>query len=465
MSPVVRFAPSPTGFIHVGNARTALHNWLFAKKAAGTYILRFDDTDAARSRAEYADAILEDLRWLGMEPDRIARQSDRIGLYEAAAERLRETGALYPCYESAEELERQRARQRARGRPPIYDRSALKLSAEDRARLEGEGRKPHWRFLLPNFAGDPSAPHRTEVRWADLVRGDQAVDLSSVSDPVLVREDGTVLYTLTSVVDDIDMGVSHVIRGDDHVTNTGAQIGLFQALAAEPPVFGHHNLLQSETGEGLSKRNASLSLRTLRDDGIEPLAVAALAVLTGTSEPVVPVTSLDELAGLFDPSKVNMAATRLSSEELRSLNAKVLSHLPYEAVAARLQRLGIGGGGAFWEAVRGNLEKLQDAQTWWRLVSQPLAPDATGGIGAEDRAFVEEAAAMLPEEPWDEATWSKWTNAVKAATGRKGRQLFMPLRLALTGLSSGPELAPLLPVLGRPNTLARLSGQGRRPAQ
>lgn len=457
MSPTVRFAPSPTGRIHVGNARTALYNWLFAKPRGGTFVLRFDDTDTARSRAEYAEAILTDLRWLGIEPDRVVRQSDRLGLYAAAAERLKGEGLLYPCYETADELERQRRRRRVRGLPPVYDRRALRLGAAERAALEGEGRRPHWRFLLPDFAGDPFAPRRTEIGWSDLFRGAQAVDLASMSDPVLVREDGSFTYTLPSVVDDIDMKVSHVLRGEDHVTNTGAQIALFRALGAAPPVFGHHNLLQSESGAGLSKRDAALSLAALAEEGLEPLAVAAFAVLVGTAEPVRPVASLDALARLFDPVRVSRAPARFDPDELRGLNARLLAALDYEAVAERLRRLDVGGGAAFWKAVRGNLRTLADAAAWWRIAAGPVTPV----IAEEDAGFLAEAARLAPPEPWDAATWGVWTKAVQAATGRRGRALYMPLRLALTGLSSGPELAPLLPFVGRPNTLARLSG---RPA-
>jgi glutamyl-tRNA synthetase len=386
MSPVVRFAPSPTGYIHVGNARTALYNWLYAKARHGVFILRFDDTDVERSRPEYAEAIERDLRWLAIAPDRIERQSERLERYAKAAARLKESGLLYPCYETSDELDRQRARQRAMGRPPVYDRRALKLSREDRASLEAQGRRPHWRFLLPNHGGDPLAPQRTEVGWSDLVRGEQHVDLASLSDPVLVREDGTVLYTFASVVDDIDMAVTHIIRGDDHVTNTGVQIPLFRALGGEPPVFGHHNLLQSEAGEGLSKRMASLSLASLREEGIEALAVASLAVLVGTSEAVRPVASLDELAGIANLDKINRAPARFSMDELRGLSAKVLAHLPYSAVAERLREATIDGGEAFWNAVRGNIASLREAAQWWAVVQGPIEEIAAPG----DRAFLEE---------------------------------------------------------------------------
>lgn len=452
-APVVRFAPSPTGMIHAGNARTALYNWLFAKAAGGTFILRFDDTDAERSRAEFADAILADLNWLGMEPDRIERQSERFESYQAAAQKLKETGQLYPCYETPEELDRKRARQRARSLPPVYDRRALKLSETEKAELQDAGRKPHWRFLLPNHAGDPHVPRRTDVTWHDLFRGRQSIDLASMSDPVLIRADGSYLYTLPSVDDDIAMAVTHVIRGDDHVTNTGAQIALFRALGAEPPAFGHHNLLQGKSGEGLSKRDRALSIAALREDGLEAAAIATYAALIGTAEPVRPVHDLAGLAEIFRPEIVNKAATRFSPDELRHLNARLLAELPYESVADRLRDAGIGGGEAFWLAVRGNLERLEDAKKWWRVVTGPIEPVAT----QDDLEFLASAASLLPPEPWDQGTWRRWTDGLKAATSRKGRQLFMPLRLALTGLDSGPELGQLLLLLGRPNTLARLS--------
>lgn len=440
---VVRFAPSPTGFLHIGNARPALFNYLYARRTGGTFILRFDDTDVERSTAEFAAAITEDLGWLGIKPDRVARQSDRFDLYAAAAERLKAQGRLYPCYETADELERRRKRQLGRGLPPIYDRAALKLSADERAALEAEGRRPHWRFMLDA---------RT-VSWNDLVRGESHVDCASLSDPVLVREDGTYLYTLPSVADDADMGVTHVIRGEDHVTNTAVQIQIFEALGAALPTFAHHNLLTTASGEGLSKRLGHLSLRGLREAGLEPLAVAALAVLVGTSESVRPVSGLDELASLVDFAHVSRAPAKFDEHELDALNARFVHAAPYAQVSARLDAMGIGGGETFWLAVRGNLAKLSDAAIWWRVVEGPLAPVAG------DPAFLSKAAAVLPPEPWGPQTWKSWTDAVKEATGAKGKGLFMPLRLALTGLDHGPELAVLLPLIGRAKAAARLAGR------
>jgi glutamyl-tRNA synthetase len=320
-SPLVRTAPSPTGFLHIGNVRSIMFNWLFARRHGGRFLLRYDDTDVARSKPEFAEAIAEDLAWLGVVPDFVIRQSDRLAIYDAAAARLREAGRLYPCYETADELDRRRKRQLARGLPPVYDRAALKLTAEDRAQLEAEGRKPHWRFLL-----EPRI-----VAWNDLVRGEAHVDCASLSDQVLIREDGSYLYHLPSVVDDAETGVTHVIRGEDHVTNTAVQIQIFEALGAPLPLFGHHNLLTTASGEGLSKRLGHLSLRGLRESGVEALAVAALAVLVGSSDAVRPVASLDELAGLVDLAHVSRAPAKFDEHELEALSARTLHQLPYDA--------------------------------------------------------------------------------------------------------------------------------------
>lgn len=441
-APIVRFAPSPTGRIHIGNARTALYNWLFAKSRGGRFILRFDDTDLARSRREFADAIEEDLRWLGVEPDLIVRQSERFALYGAAMDRLRAANRLYACYETQEELDRKRKRQLGRGLPPVYDRAGLALTADDRARLEAEGRKPHWRFLLD----------REVIEWDDLSRGPSRIDCASLSDPVLVREDGAYLYTLPSVVDDIDLGVTHVIRGEDHVTNTAVQLQLFRALAPDraPPQFAHHNLLATASGEGLSKRTGSLSVSSLREQGMEALAVAALAVLTGTSDSVRVVASLDELA--LDLSHVSHTAAKFDEADLVALTARTLHSMPFVTVAARLAALGVEGAHAeaFWLAVRGNIETLAGVAEWRGVAFGDIEPVR------EDADYLREAAAALPPEPWGADTWRIWTDALKGRTGRKGRALFHPLRLALTGRDRGPELAALLPLIGREKALARL---------
>lgn len=452
MKPTVRFAPSPTGNIHIGNARTALINYLFARRTGGTFILRFDDTDRERSKEEYADGIRRDLAWLGMVPDRIERQSSRGSEHARATQALKDKGLLYACYETPDELDRKRGRQAARGLPPVYDRAALKLSADERGALEAEGRQPHWRFLLPNFETDPFEPRRTEVRWNDLVRGDQLVDLSSMSDPVLVREDGTWPYTLTSVVDDIDLGVTHIIRGDDHVANTAVQISLFRGLGGRPPEFGHHNLLTTASGEGLSKRLGSLSIQALARDGYEPMAVASLAVLIGTSQAVEPVADLDRLAQMLDLRSISKSAARFDVAELDSLNARIVHGLEWQAVSARFAQGSFDGRGAeFWPVVRENLSKSAEALEWWDrlIVGRPV-------IGAEDRDYLALARECLPEGPVTAETWSQWTGALKTSSGRKGRALFMPLRKALTGTDHGPDMSRLLPFIGRERILDRL---------
>ena len=450
----VRFAPSPTGLIHVGNLRTALFNWLIALDARGDFLLRFDDTDAERSRGAFADAIANDLEWVGIRPAETFRQSERIALYEHAADSLRQAGRLYPCFETAEELERKRQRQRRRGLPPIYDREALSLSDSERESLIASGRKPHWRFLL----GDADKPAE-RVAWEDRFRGAQEVDLATVSDPVLIREDGTFLYTLPSVVDDIDKGVTDIIRGEDHATNTAVQIALFRALGSEPPRFGHHNLLTTAEGEGLSKRTGAQSVESLREAGYEAMAVAALATLIGTSAAVEPVADMAELAGAFAAAKVSRSPARFDVAELDALNGRLLHQTPFAAVADRLEEYGVGGGEAFWLVVRANCSKLADASDWWACVAGPVA---TPELGAEADGVLAAAERLLPPEPWDETTFGAWSVAIKAETGQKGRALFQPLRLALTGLDHGPELAGLLPLIGRSNTLDRLAAARHR---
>jgi glutamyl-tRNA synthetase len=445
MTVTVRFAPSPTGRLHAGNIRTALLNWMFARQKGGRLLLRLDDTDRERSTEAFAAGIREDLAWLGLRWESEYRQSARFPLYAAAVERLKASGRLYPAYEMPEELELKRKRQLARGRPPVYDRAALKLTEADRDKLEAEVRKPHWRFLLES----------RDVVWNDLVRGEQHVDAASLSDPVLVRADGTYLYTLPSVVDDIDLGITHVIRGEDHVANTAPQIQLFEALGASPPAFGHHNLLIGADGQALSKREGALSLQGMREEGLEPLAVASYAATIGTSDPVAPHASFDELVAKFAFGKLSRAPARFDLEELRALNAKLLHLLPYQDVAERLASMGVGGGEAFWLAIRGNLATLADAKIWWQVVEGPLNPIIA------DVSLCADAARLLPPEPWDGETWEKWAGAVKEATGAKGKALFQPLRLALTGRAHGPELKVLLPLIGRTRAMARLEG---RPA-
>ena len=445
----VRFAPSPTGLLHIGNARTALLNALYARGNGGTFILRLDDTDRARSEEQYAAAIREDLAWLGIPPDREERQSARTARYEEVLRQLLASGRIYACYETEEELAFRRKRQLAAHKPPVYDRAALKLTDAERAKLESEGRKPYYRFRL----------EQKKVAWHDLVRGKCEIDTAALSDTVVRRADGHWLYTLTSVIDDADMGVTHVIRGEDHVTNTAAQIEMFEALGAKPPVFAHHNLLTLPSGEGMSKRLGHLSLRSLRGEGQEPLAVAAAAVLVGSAEAIEPVESLAALAAKIDFAKISHGSARFDPKDLSALTARTLHAMPLGDVKPRLTALGIEGED-FWLAVRGNLTRLSDAKLWWDVIHAPLAPALPEG----ERDVAKAAGELLPPAPWVAASWDKpqwdaFIEKLKAATGKKGRALFHPLRLALTGREDGPELRALLPLIGFDRARKRLSGE------
>jgi glutamyl-tRNA synthetase len=431
-----RFAPSPTGYLHVGNLRTALMNHLIARKVGGTFILRIDDTDPERSKEEYVEAIKEDLGWLGLTWARIERQSARLHRYEEAAERLRGMGRLYECFETPTELDLKRKKQLNMGRPPVYDRAALDLSEADRDRLRAE-RGGHWRFLL----------ERERIDWEDAIIGRQSIDAASVSDPVLIRGDGQVLYTLASVVDDTEMGVTHVVRGSDHVTNTATQIQIMAALGHGHPTFAHHSLLTGAKGEALSKRLGTLSLRDLRAKGVEPMALLSLMARLGTSEPIVLRDTPEALAEAFELGQFGAAPTKFDPADLRALSAGVIQRTPYAEVADRLRGMGVPDdrAEAFWTVIRDNLSTRDEAADWWRVVSEGARPD----LPEADRAFVAEALALLPEAPWTDATWSEWTGAVKQATGRKGAALFKPLRLAMTGTDRGPDMSALMPLLMR----------------
>ena len=440
MTVKVRFAPSPTGKIHVGNVRAALWNWLFARKSGGIFVLRIDDTDQERSTQAFEDGIRADLGWLGLTYDETFSQSARFDSYDAARDKLIAAGLLYPCYETAEELDRKRKIQRARSLPPVYDRAALDLTDAQKADYEAEGRKPHWRFKLS----------QTPVKWDDLIRGETTVDTASVSDPVLIREDGMYLYTLPSCVDDIDAKITHVMRGEDHVTNTGVQLEIIRALGGEPPAFAHHSLLVGADGQGLSKRLGSLSIEAMRDDGLEPAAITSLLAKLGTADPVLPQPDLMALAESFDFDRVGRAPARFDMGELEALNAKILHETPYEKVAERLKTLGVNE--TLWEAVKGNITRLKDAADWIEVVDGVVEPVI------ENAEFANEAVALVPDT-LDAESWGAFTNAVKEKTGAKGKNLFMPLRLALTGRQRGPEMAALFPLIGSEKARARLSGK------
>ena len=439
----VRFAPSPTGNLHVGNLRTALVNFLFARKAGGQFMLRIDDTDTERSTAAFEEGIRADLQWMGMAWDVEDRQSERLDRYDAALAQLRADGRAYACYETPEELALKRKAQLSAGRPPVYDRAGLKLTAEQMTAFEAEGRQPHWRFRLKNV----------EVRWHDMVRGDVAYHMSSLSDPVLMREDGRVIYTLASVVDDINHGISHILRGEDHVTNSAAQIQLFEALGAQAPTMGHIALLAGADGEGLSKRLGSLSIAELRNNNTEAMAIASLLARIGTSDPVVPTADMATVIDGFDITRFGRATAKFDPAELAQVNAKVVQELPFATMVERLEAAAVGGGALFWMAVRDNLLDVGEAGDWWRICTQPITPII-------DSAAVTNAAAdLLPEGDVEASIWQDWTKAVAAASGAKSRGLFMPLRLALTGREKGPEIAPLLAFMGRERVLARLRGE------
>ena len=444
MTKITRFAPSPTGRLHVGNIRTALHNWMLARQSGGRFILRIDDTDAERSREDYVDAIRADLTWLGLGWDAEERQSARLARYEAAFDALKAAGRVYPCYETAQELEVERKIALGRGLPPIYDRAALKLSDAERAAKEAEGTQAHWRFMLD---------HAEPILWDDGIRGTQKFDAAQLSDPVIRRADGSWLYMMPSAVDDIDMGVTQVLRGEDHVSNTAVQIQIFTALyaagfaAAKPlPAFAHEALLVGREGK-LSKRLGSLGCDAFRENGIEPEAIIALLARLGTSQPVEPIADRAALVASFDLGTFGRAPAKFDDEDLGRLNAVIVHQLPFAAVSARLPE---GMDEAGWHAIRPNLAHVGDAAEWWRLVTGPIVqPDFTD----EDRAFLAEAAATLS---WGDNPWGALTTALKDATGRKGRALFLPLRQALTGMDHGPDMGELLPLIGETEARARL---------
>ena len=443
MTTITRFAPSPTGRLHVGNIRTALHNWMLARKAGGRFMLRIDDTDATRSREEYVEAIRADLAWLGLEPDGEERQSLRLAKYDAAFEALRAAGRIYPCFETQQELELKRKIQLGRGLPPIYDRAALSLSADAIAAKEADGHAPHWRFKLD---------HDEPITWDDGVRGTQKFDPAQLSDPVIRRADGSWLYMLPSAVDDLDMGVTDVLRGEDHVSNTAVQIQMFTALiaaqyaAAKMPRFAHEALLVGREGK-LSKRLGSLGCDAFREKGIEPQALIALLARLGTSQPVEPIANRDMLIETFDLSTFGRAPAKFDDAELERINAALVHQMDFAAVADRLPE---GMDEAGWHAIRPNLSHVGEAGDWWRLVTGPIDQPA---FSDEDRAYLGEAANALS---WGDDPWHALTGALKASTGRKGKPLFLPLRQALTGMDHGPDMAELLPLIGEEEARARL---------
>ncbi|AQR74619.1 glutamate--tRNA ligase [Sphingomonas sp. LM7] len=443
MTVITRFAPSPTGTLHVGNLRTALHNWMYAKAHGGRFLLRIDDTDRARSEERHVESIRADLAWLGLALDGEERQSARFDRYEAVFAELVAKQWIYPAYETPDELELRRKVLLGRGLPPIYERSALALTEADRTALEAEGRRPHWRFRLSHIP----------IVWDDLIRGPQRFDAATMSDPVIRRADGSWLYLLPSVIDDVDMGVTHVVRGEDHVSNTALQLQMFHAMGATPPAFAHEALLTGNEGK-LSKRLGSLGVDHFRDAGIESQALVALLARIGTSDPVEPVADAAPLIASFDFGRFGRAPARFDEGELAQLNARIVHQLGFDAVADRLPD---GMTSAAWEAIRPNLSTVAEAADWWRVVEGPVDP---ADLSPDDRAYLAQAAAAAASIDWSADSWPALTGALKETTGRKGKSLFLPLRLALTGREHGPDMATLLPLIGKDRALLRLAASG-----
>lgn len=439
MSVVTRFAPSPTGRLHVGNIRTALHNFLFARKNGGKFILRIDDTDRERSTTEFDQAIRDDLDWLELKPDAMVRQCERFDLYEREFQRLNDTGRVYPCYETPEELELRRKVLLGRGLPPVYERRLADAPPP-------EGRAPHWRFKL-----DHDAP----IVWNDLIRGEQRFDPKQLSDPVVRREDGSWLYLLPSVIDDVDLSITHIVRGEDHVSNSAAQIQMFEALGAKPPQFAHEALLVAAEGK-LSKRLGSYGAEHLREEGVEPMALLDVLARIGTSQPVEPIASLDELAVTFDFAAFGRAPAHFDPHEVELINARLLHQLPYSALADRLPKRATEED---WLVLRPNLERLSDFAPWFDVLHGDIDPP---DLSHEERLLLKEAAASAGSLDWNSEPWRELTNELKNATGKKGRELFHPLRLALTGRESGPEMAGLVSRMGKERAIRRLEAAAKR---
>jgi glutamyl-tRNA synthetase len=441
MTTITRFAPSPTGLLHIGSVRTALICYMIARKSGGKFMLRIDDTDLERSKNEYAQAIEADLKWLGLDWDIFSRQSDRLARYEEIKQQLIKAGRLYPCYETAEELDMNRKMLINRGLPPIYDRVALKLSDAEKKKFEADGIQPHWRFKLEDNA---------TIEWNDQIKGRVHFETKNLSDPVLIRANGAPTYMLPSAIDDMDFNITNIVRGEDHVSNTAIQIQIFEAMGSKIPNFAHHSLMKTKEGK-ISKRTGGFDVASLRGEGIENIAICSLMARLGTSENIEPRTSLQELIDNFDISKFSKVAAIYEYEELERINSKVLHITPFNNIKNREEASGIDE--EFWLTVRPNLNRFAEIKEWVEICKKPLTPII------DDLEFTKQASELLPPEPWDDNTWGAWTNKVKDATGKKGKDLFMPIRKALTALDHGPELKHILPLIGRDKAIARLRGK------
>ena len=439
----VRFAPSPTGYLHIGNFRTALINFLFAKNKNGHFMLRIDDTDDERSLKKYEDAIKEDLSWVGINWDSLEKQSSRLSYYDQALQKLLDKKRAYPCFETAEELSLKRKKQLSSGKPPIYDRSALNLSDSDIADLKAKGRSPHYRFLLDH----------KDVNWNDLVKGTSQYNMSNLSDPVIIREDGRVIYTLASVVDDIDFEVTDILRGEDHMTNSAAQIQLFEALESSPPNLGHLSLLTDISGAGLSKRLGSISLRDLKDEGFQPMAISSLLSKVGSSDAIEIFRDINQIISDFDISKFGKSKPKFDKNELRGLNSKLFKMLDFSDISNQLKKFNFKISSDFWELVKGNIENLEELELWWNIIYGNIEPKYN------DENFLNTALETLPEGNFDKNTWTNWTSILMKETGRKGKELYNPIRMSLTGQNKGPEMATLVFLMGREKVLERLTNK------
>ena len=439
----VRFAPSPTGYLHIGNFRTALINFLFTKNKNGHFMLRIDDTDDERSLKKYEDAIKEDLSWVGINWDSLEKQSSRLSYYDKALQKLLDKKRAYPCFETAEELSLKRKKQLSSGKPPIYDRSALNLSDSDIADLKAKGRSPHYRFLLDH----------KDVNWNDLVKGTSQYNMSNLSDPVIIREDGRVIYTLASVVDDIDFEVTDILRGEDHMTNSAAQIQLFEALESSPPNLGHLSLLTDISGVGLSKRLGSISLRDLKDEGFQPMAISSLLSKVGSSDAIEIFRDINQIISDFDISKFGKSKPKFDKNELRGLNSKLFKMLDFSDISNQLKKFNFKISSDFWELVKGNIENLEELELWWNIIYGNIEPKYN------DENFLNTALETLPEGNFDKNTWTNWTSILMEETGRKGKELYNPLRMCLTGQNKGPEMATLVFLMGRVKVLERLTNK------
>lgn len=443
MTKICRFAPSPTGFLHVGNIRAAIINFLYAKKTGGKFLLRLDDTDVERVKDEYREMIIKDMAWLGLEYEKIIKQSDRLEKYEEAKNRLIANGRLYECFETAEDLNFQRRSQTASGVAPIYNRAALNLTDEQKKSLRAQGLKPHYRFLLEDKI----------TAWDDKIKGRITYEGRHFSDPVLVRDNCMPTYTFCSVVDDIEFGVTDIIRGEDHITNTAIQIQIFEALGVKTPDFAHLALVKASEGK-ISKREGGFDVKSLRNDGYEAMAIVNLLAQIGTSTSIKIHKNFEELARDFDFAKFSKSAMNYDISELANINHKLLQSLDFCEAKPRLKEIGITGevSEKFWTAIKLNINFLSEAKEWFEIFSEEFRFKNKN----EDQEFLHEAAKLLPKNTEDENCWNLWLSEIKKISPRKGKELFMPIRLALSGKEHGPELKFLVNLIKRDEILKRL---------